>query len=82
MYTRLIEFIKKYNILYENQFGFQSGMSTEYAVNALLNNIIETLEKKEYGVCILLDFAKAFDTVNHEILISKLEHYGIRAVAL
>ena len=82
MYTRLIEFIKKYNILYENQFGFQSGMSTEYAVNALLNNIIETLEKKEYGVCILLDFAKAFDTVNHEILISKLEHYGIRGIAL
>ena len=57
-------------------------MSTEYAVNALLNNIIETLEKKEFGVCILLDFAKAFDTVNHEILISKLENYGIRGVAL
>ena len=82
MYSRLIDFIKKHNILYENQFGFQSGMSTEYAVNALLNNIIETLEKKEFGVCILLDFAKAFDTVNHEILISKLENYGIRGVAL
>ena len=82
MYARLIEFIKKHNILYENQFGFQSGMSTEYAVNALLNNIVETLENKEYGVCILLDFAKAFDTVNHNILISKLEHYGIRGVAL
>ena len=69
MYARLIEFINKYNILYKNQFGFQSGMSTEYAVNALLNNIIQTLENKEYGVCILLDFAKAFDTVNHNILL-------------
>ena len=56
-------------------------MSTEYAVNALLDNIVETLENKEYGVCILLDFAKAFDTVGHEILISKLEQYGIRGIA-
>ena len=82
MYARLIEFISKHNILYENQFGFQSGMSTEYAVNALLNNIVNTLEEKKFGVCILLDFAKAFDTVNHDILLKKLEHYGIRGVAL
>ena len=81
MYARLIEFINKHHILYENQFGFQSGMSTEYAVNALLSNIVNTLENKEYGVCILLDFAKAFDTVNHNILLKKLEHYGIRGVA-
>ena len=81
MYARLIEFINKHNILYEYQFGFQSGMSTEYAVNALLDNIVNTLENKEYGVCILLDFAKAFDTVNHEILLKKLDHYGMRGVA-
>ena len=82
MYSRLMDFIKKHNILYKNQFGFQSNMSTEYAVNALLNNIFQTLEEKEYGVCILLDFAKAFDTVNHEILTKKLEYYGIRGTAL
>ena len=82
MYARLISFLRKHNILYENQYGFQSNMSTEHAVNKLLNYIIETLEKDEYGVCILLDFAKAFDTVNHEILIKKLDHYGIRGVAL
>ena len=81
MYARLIEFINKHNILYKYQFGFQSGMSTEYAVNALLHNIVNTLENKEYGVCILLDFAKAFDTVNHEILLKKLDHYGMRGVA-
>jgi hypothetical protein len=82
MYARLISFFTKHNILYENQFGFQSNMFTEDAVNKLLNYITETLEKNEYGVCIFLDFAKAFDTVNHDILIEKLEHYGIRGVAL
>ena len=82
MYARLIDFFSKHNILYENQFGFQSNMSTEYAVNQVLNYIVNTLEKNEIGVCIFLDFAKAFDTVNHEILLGKLEHYGIRGLAL
>ena len=82
MYARLISFFSRHSILYENQFGFQSNMSTEYAVNQVLNYIVETLEKNEIGVCIFLDFAKAFDTVNHEILLAKLEHYGIRGVAL
>ena len=54
MYNRVIEFIKKYKILYENQYGFQKGLSTEYAINSLLNNIIECLENKEVGFCILL----------------------------
>merc|ERR1712168_742219 len=66
---------------YENQYGFQKGLSTEYAINSLLNNIIQCLENKEVGFCILLDFAKAFDTVNHEILLDKLNYYGIRGTA-
>ena len=82
MYARLIDFLTKHNIIYENQFGFQSNLSTEYAVNKVLNYIIDTLEKNEIGVCIFLDFAKAFDTVNHDILIQKLEYYGIRGIAL
>ena len=56
-------------------------MSTELAINSLLYDVIESLENKEVGFCILLDFAKAFDTVNHEILLAKLEHYGIRGIA-
>jgi hypothetical protein len=82
MYSRVISFVKKHNILYQYQYGFQSGMSTEFAVNSLVNNIVKCLENKEVGFCILLDFAKAFDTVNHEILLNKLEYYGIRGTAL
>ena len=81
MYARVIDFIKRFKILYENQYGFQKGLSTEFAINCLLNNIVECLENKEIGFCILLDFAKAFDTVNHEILLNKLEYYGIRGTA-
>ena len=82
MYSRVIDFITKYNILYTNQFGFQKNMSTEYAINSLLQNIVTCLNQDETGFCILLDFAKAFDTVNHEILLDKLHYYGIRGTAL
>ena len=78
MYSRLLDFIKKRNILSPNQFGFQKIKSTELAVNSIVNNIINSFEVKESAYCIFLDFAKAFDTVNHEILIKKLEYYGIR----
>ena len=65
-YNRLLSF-KKHDILYEHQYGFQAGKSTELAINSLLGNITETFEE----ICIFLDFAKAFDTVNHQILLKK-----------
>ena len=82
MYTRIIEFITKNNILNSNQFGFQKNKSTEMAVNAITNHIVNSFEKKESVYCIFLDFAKAFDTVRHDILINKLEYYGIRGLPL
>ena len=82
MYKRLIDFISKNNILTQNQYGFQVNRSTELALNAIINNIVNSFEKKESAYCIFLDFAKAFNTVNHDILLKKLEHYGIRGTPL
>ena len=65
MYNRLLDFIDKHNILSPSQFGFQKNKSTELAVNSIVNNIINSFELKESAYCIFLDFAKAFDTVNH-----------------
>ena len=47
----------------------------------MYSKLIESVEKKHFSCGVFLDFAKAFDTVNHEILIKKLEHYGIRGIA-
>ena len=82
MYSRFIDFIEINDILYKNQFGFQRGKSTEHALLDLYRNIVQSIKSEEKTSCIFLDFAKAFDTVNHEILLGKLEHYGIRALIL
>ena len=82
MQARLMDFITKYNIIYELQFGFRKNKSTEQAVLSTCAKIVNAIEQKENACCILLDFAKAFDTVNHNTLISKLEYYGIRGTQL
>ena len=82
LYNRLVSFVTKYDILYQHQYGFQSGKSTELAIDTLLSNIITSLENKKKSGFIFLDFAKAFDTVNHQILLQKLHHYGIRGLPL
>ena len=81
-YTRLYDFLTKYDILYKFQFGFQKGHSTCMALLVFLDKIIRNLENGEYAIGIFLDFSKAFDTVDHKILLQKLEFYGIRGVPL
>ena len=82
MYSRLIEFIDKHKILYKKQFGFQKGKSAQHVILDLYSNIIKAIEAHEKTSCIFLDFAKAFDTINHDILLSKLEYYSIRGLYL
>ena len=82
MYSRLYDFLNKYNCIYKKQFGFQNSHSTNHALITITVTIREALDRNEYSCGVFLDFQKAFDTVNHKILISKLNHYGVRGLSL
>ena len=82
MLSRLKSYLDKHKIIYEHQYGFQKGKSTTLALLSLLFKIIESFENKMYTSVVFLDFAKAFDTVNLNILLEKLSHYGFRGTSL
>ena len=82
MHKRLTSFLDRHNILYTHQYGFQRGKSTDHAILDLHTNIIKAVEDREKSCSIFLDFAKAFDTVNHDILPEKLKYYGICGLRL
>jgi len=78
MCRRLIIFWKKYNAFYKKQFGFCSHYSTTYALIEITDHIYKQLDEGKYVLGIYLDVQRAFDSVNHNILLEKLYHYGIR----
>ena len=80
--NRLMKFIDKNNVLFEGQYGFRQNHSTELAVIEMTEKITKSLDEKHYSVGIFVDLKKAFDTINHNILIEKLSYYGIRGLAL
>ena len=82
MCNRLTEFAEKYELLYCCQFGFRKNHSTSLALIHLINKISSAIDRREITAGVFLDLSKAFDTLDHEILFAKLEHYGIRDVAL
>ena len=82
MHNRISQFLESNDSLYEAQYGFRSGRSCEHALLDAQNSILQNLSKNKISLLLLIDFSKAFDMVDHSILLNKLEHYGIRGITL
>ena len=78
MYNKLFKYLTTNEILHKKQFGFEEGHSTEHATMQLIDNINNSCEKNHFTLGVFVDLSKAFDTVDHYILITKLKQYEIQ----
>ena len=82
MHNRLVEFANSNDIFYQLQFGFRKNHSTALSLIYLVNKIATSIDQNEITAGVFLDLSKAFDTLDHQILFHKLEHYGVCGPAL
>ena len=81
MYKRLYTFLNKNNVIYNLQFGFRQQYSTSHALINIIESIRKALDDGNISSGVVVDLQKAFDTVDHQILLAKLNHYGIHEVS-
>ena len=81
VHKRFYNFLKKHKLLYEHQYGFQKKDSTNHALIDITEKIRSALDQNVFTYSIFIDLQKVFDTVNHNILLYKLDHYGIRGLS-
>ena len=82
IYKRTYKFLCSTEQLYQSQYGFRTGHSCENAIGELVGTIVKNKEQKKSTVGVFIDLSKAFDTLNHDMLLQKMERYGIRGCTL
>ena len=80
MYKRLYTFLNKYNVIYNSQFRFRQQYSTSHTLINKTGNIRKALADGNIGCGVFVDLQRAFDNLDHQKLLAKLNHYGIRGV--